>query len=273
MKPVNFDYVRASDADDALRQLKDAPDNAKLLAGGQSLGPLLNLRLVQPTLLIDIRTCPDLRQVNSEPDATVYGAALTHAEFEDGLINDVTEGCLRSAARHIAYRAVRNRGTLGGSLVHADPAADWPTIMLALGAEAVIKGQNGLRALSMSNFSQGAFDTNLASDELLFAVRVPKPSSVARWGYYKFCIKAGEFAKASAAVLHDPERSVTQAVIGALDRPPLLLENTDELLKHPATAEALLKDQLPELTGAKLRLHTTALKRAVLQLDQPRGVS
>ena len=138
MKPVRFDYVRARSAAHAVECLGAAAGFAKAIAGGQSLGPMLNLRLVEPDLLVDVRTCADLRgcRDDGDGDAIVYGAAVTHAEIEDGAVPALPR-MAGAAARRIAYRAVRNRGTIGGSIAHADPARNWLVVLLALGAEVI----------------------------------------------------------------------------------------------------------------------------------------
>ena len=123
MKAAPFEYVRAKDAEHAVELLVAAEGFAKPIAGGQSLGPMLNLRLVEPDLLVDVRNCPDLRSCRDDGETIVYGAAVTHSEIEDGAIPDPCHGWRAAVARRIAYRAVRNRGTLGGSIAHADPAA------------------------------------------------------------------------------------------------------------------------------------------------------
>ena len=122
-----------------------ADPDARLLAGGQSLGPMLNLRLARPTRLIDIKRTPGLRALEADPRRLRLGACWTHAEIEDGTIEDPTNGLLPHVARGIAYRAVRNRGTIGGSLAHADPAADWLTTLAALGAAIIVQGTGGAR--------------------------------------------------------------------------------------------------------------------------------
>ena len=203
MKAPVFDYECARDAAHGVSLLAGAEGWAKPIAGGQSLGPMLNLRLVRPQLLVDVRTCPDLRGCVDEGDAIVYGAAVTHAEIEDGAVPDALGGRLARAAREIAYRAVRNRGTLGGSLVHADPAADWPTVLLAAAAEVVIRGPGGLRAATLGEFLTGPFAVSLGPHELLVGVRVRKRGSGLRWGYHKICVKAGEFARAFAVAMED----------------------------------------------------------------------
>ena len=143
MKPVSFDYARPADVPSALKLAGGA--SAKLIAGGQSLGPMLNLRLSQPELLIDITAIDELKRAEASNDTLFLGSCITHADIEDGRIPDVTNGALPSVAAGIAYRAVRNRGTIGGSIVHADPAADWISALSALGALAVIRGAKGMR--------------------------------------------------------------------------------------------------------------------------------
>ena len=130
MKAAKFEYLRPGDVSAAIGAL-GTMDGAKPLSGGQSLGPMLNLRLARPGVLIDLMRLPPLRGVTETPDGVRYGAAITHAEFEDGAVPDPTGGILTRIAGGIAYRAVRNRGTMGGSLAHADPAADWPTTLMA----------------------------------------------------------------------------------------------------------------------------------------------
>lgn len=261
MKPVDFEFAHASDLASASRLL--AARNGKLLAGGQSLGPMLNLRLARPGMLVDISRAADLRTAVDEGDAIAYGAAVTHAEIEDGAIPDATPGWLAAVARRIAYRAVRNRGTIGGSLAHADPAADWVNVLTALGAEVVLSGPNGTRVVPLDTFFVGPFATVLAGDEIIAAVRVRKRSRNARWGYWKHCLKSGDFAKASAAVLIDPERGETRVLIGAIERPPALVPHASALLEGGLTPDEAVRQAAPHLEGASLALHVTALRRAL----------
>ena len=137
MKPVDFTYNRPSNLADAFELLQQDGDGgaSMVIAGGQSLMPMLNLRLVRPTALVDLRHLDELRQLRDDGDSLIYGAGITHAMIEDGFVPDATPGWLSSIAGAIAYRAVRNRGTIGGSLAHADPAADWLSALTALGGE------------------------------------------------------------------------------------------------------------------------------------------
>src|SRR5205823_4413057 len=139
----------------------------------------------------------------------------------------------------IAYRAVRTRGTFGGSLAHADPSADWVSAIAALGGEIVAEGPGGERRIAAADFFRGPFTTALAEDEVLRAVRVPRLSAAARWGYVKLCRKRGEFAHAMGAAVVDPERGIRRAVVGATGGAPRILADTDELFTAPRTDVAL----------------------------------
>jgi len=221
MKPAKYGYARPKSVPEAIELLSAANGAAKIMAGGQSLGPMLNLRLAQAELIVDITGIPELQTVQEEPDFVVYGACISHAAFEDRRVVDPTGGFLSSVASGIAYRAVRNRGTIGGSIAHADPAADWITSLTALGAELVIAGASGTRKVAVAQFMNTAYSVALDEAECLVGVRVPRYSRSARFGYFKFCRKRGEFAEAMAAIAVDPERDVQRAAIGATDAKPI----------------------------------------------------
>ena len=187
MKPAAFDYQRAASVTEALAAMRDPALPAKPLAGGQSLGPMLNLRLARPARLIDISSIEELRRIEDCGAFVRFGAAVTHARIEDeaGAFGGIE--LLARVARGIAYRAVRNRGTIGGSLAHADPAADWPLVLAALGATIVVHGERGPRRIDAAAFMLGSYVTQLGEYELLTAVEIPKLSAHARWAYRKFC--------------------------------------------------------------------------------------
>ena len=197
---------------------------------------MLNLRVVQPTTLIDISALAELRRAGVDGDEIVLGACVTHADIEDGRAGSEL-GALARIAGGIAYRAVRNRGTIGGSLCHADPAADWVTALPALGAVAVIRGLRGERRLPVEDFIAGALTTVLGPSELLVQVRAPRPHPQSLFGYAKSCRKVGEFSKASAAILLDPHAMAGRVVLGALDGAPRV-ESAESLLIQPAAAGA-----------------------------------
>ncbi|MGQ0526090.1 MAG: FAD binding domain-containing protein [Betaproteobacteria bacterium] len=273
MKATAFDYERPGDLD-AVIMLTAREDLAvKIIAGGQSLGPMLNLRLAQPDVLVDITHVPELKRVEQSADALTLGACITHADIEDGRVPDATAGALAGVARDIAYRVVRNRGTLGGSLAHADPAADWVSALAAMDAEVLVRGPEGQRTLPVAGLMTGAFETMLAAGELIEAVRVPRFSSGARWGYYKIARKTGEMAQAIGAFFHDPGRGVCRAVMGATESVPIVFENAAALFGGNAVSFAAAKFDsnvaAQALAAAGIidavdrKLHITALRRAV----------
>jgi carbon-monoxide dehydrogenase medium subunit len=188
---------------------------------------------------------------------SAIGAGVTHAAIADGRTPDIG-GILANIAQGIAYRAVRNAGTIGGSLCHADPAADWLCTLTALGASVLTWSGQGGRSIPLAQFVTGAFRTVLAPGEIVQAVRVPRPSPDARWGYYKACRKPGEFAHAMAAVLDDPRRGIRRAVIGAAGGPPVVLEGVRAV---PAAAEEALRDA--GLDAVARRMQAVALRRAL----------
>ncbi len=195
MKAAAFVYERPADLNAALALMANADGMTKIIAGGQSLGPMLNLRLVEPDLIVDISGLSELKQAERSGDELVVGACITHGDIEDGRIPDVTRGAMQRVAGAIAYRAVRNRGTIGGSLSHADPAADWISALAALGAKVTLRSLAGTRNLAIEDFITGALESALRPGEIVEAVRVPAMTPSAKWGYVKACRKTGEFAR------------------------------------------------------------------------------
>jgi carbon-monoxide dehydrogenase medium subunit len=275
MKPIAFELERPSNLGEAVKLIGDDQWFVKPIAGSQSLGPMLNLRLAQPDLLVDITGVEELVSVSEDPDHLLLGACVTHANIEDGRIPDVTNGFMPYVAGRIAYRAVRNRGTIGGSLAHADPAADWISVLPVLGADVVVASGRGTRHLPTSNFMKSSFTTDLQSDELISAVRVPKCSREARWGYHKLNQKVGEFAHAIGAILLDPAKGRFRAVVGAVESAPIVFEDARSLFG--GRTDGKLADRLDEkqvlarlddkgiTDGYSRRVLLTALKRAAAQ--------
>ncbi|RJF70837.1 FAD binding domain-containing protein [Rhodopseudomonas palustris] len=272
MKPVAFDYARPRDLTAALTLL-GGHDGTKVMAGGQSLGPMLNLRLAQPEQIVDITAIAELKQAEISGDELVLGACITHADIEDGRVPDVTRGAMRGVAANIAYRAVRNRGTLGGSLTHADPAADWVSALTALGARVTLRSAAGTRQIALADFITGALQSCLKPGELLTAIHVPKRAATAQWGYVKTCRKTGEFAHGQCAVLIDPAAGTARIVIGAIDAAPILIAQPAELFGGRIAADyktrfdARVADQLLSAAGiadaVHRHIHLTVLKRAL----------
>jgi aerobic carbon-monoxide dehydrogenase medium subunit len=277
MKAAAFEYRRAGSVEEAAALLAEGGGATRLLAGGQSLGPMLNLRLARPRRLVDIKRAAGLRDVAADDAVFSIGAGFTHAEIEDGAVEDPTGGLLRRVAGGIAHRAIRNRGTLGGSLAHADPAAEWVSVMAALGAVIVTHGAGGrLRRLAADRFMRGAFATSLTEDEVLTAVEVPRLSRQARFGFYKLCRKAGEFAKAIGIAVLDPDRDIARVLAGAVEGAPLLLPVSAARLRDVGPAAAVqavadeISESLPHLAAAERALRVAAVRRAIIQLDTAR---
>jgi carbon-monoxide dehydrogenase medium subunit len=237
MKAAAFTYERPTDLNAALGLMAKAGGTTRIIAGGQSLGPMLNLRLVEPDLIVDISGLSELKRAERSGDELVIGACVTHGDIEDGRIPDVTRGAMRRVAGAIAYRAVRNRGTIGGSLSHADPAADWVSALSALGAKVTLRSVAGSRGLAIEKFITGALESALRPGEIVEAVRVPVMTPSARWGYVKACRKPGEFAHAIAAVLIDPEQATARVVIGALEAAPIVLGDAAALFGGRVTGD------------------------------------
>jgi carbon-monoxide dehydrogenase medium subunit len=273
MKAASFAYERPSDLHAALALMTKADGMTKIIAGGQSLGPMLNLRLVEPDLIIDIAGLSELKHAERSGDELVIGACITHGDIEDGRIPDVTRGAMQRVAGAIAYRAVRNRGTIGGSLSHADPAADWVSALSALGAKVALRSLAGLRHLAVEDFVTGALESALRPGELVESVRVPAMAPSARWGYVKACRKPGEFAHAIAAVLIDPEQARARAVIGAVEKAPIVIGDAAALFGGKVTGD--FKQQFdPQIADAILmkagianaadrHIHVAVLRRAI----------
>jgi carbon-monoxide dehydrogenase medium subunit len=256
MKAAAFTLERPASLQEALTAL--CAPGARAMAGGQSLGPMLNLRLARPSQIVSLAGLSELGGASQTPDAITLGACVTHAAIADGRTPDLPGAILARVADAIAYRAVRNRGTIGGSLCHADPAADWPCVLLALGASVIVAGAEGGRLVKLADFITGAFRVALAPGELLRAVRIPIPSAASRLGYYKACRKPGEFAHAMSAVLIDG--ASRRAVIGAVGGRPIVLEGAEVA---PEAVDAALRDSGLDAIGRHMQV--VAFRRA---LDQ-----
>lgn len=254
MKFPAFDYFRPQTVDEALSLIADG--EASILAGGQSLSPMMSFRVARPQCLVDISRLAELRASTLEADGTlVIGAAMTHAWIEDGVLPGAIGATFARVASGIAYRAIRNRGTIGGSVVQADPAADWPCLLMALDASVVLRRTGESRTLPLRDFMVGHLQTSIEPGELLTALRVPfRPG--ARHGFAKFTRKLGEFSEAIAAARIDAH-GVTLA-LGALEVPPLAL----------AIDPAALRQPIPiRLTGSSLFAAVDSALRAAAVSD------
>lgn len=273
MKPVAFDYQRAKSVDEVLAALAASEGAAKVIAGGQSLGPMLNLRLARPGLLIDIADVAELKIVEDRTDHIFVGATTTHASIEDGVLPVSASSLLRAVAGRIAYRAVRNRGTIGGSIAHADPAADWMLTLTALNAAAVLRSPRGIRNVAVDALMRAPFMTVLAEDEIIVGLMLEKLSPGAVWSHEKFSRKSGKFADAAAVIVLDRTREYCRVVLGTPDAPPAILAELSELLLSEAgksVGHAAIEKAVNRAGTAsdqfELQLQTTIMNRAMHRL-------
>jgi len=215
MIPAKFGYIKASSLSNAIELLGKHGDDAKLLSGGHSLIPAMKLRLSRPEVLIDISGISGMNSISEDGDEIVIGANCTHAAIASSdLINDKLN-ILTQTAKYIGDIQVRNRGTIGGSLAHADPAADYPAVVLACDAKIQVEGKNGKRTIPATEFFLGIFTTALYEDEIITAIRFPK---VANGNYQKFFQSASRFAVVGVAVVKDGD-SVKVGVTGVAGTP------------------------------------------------------
>ena len=264
MKPVSFDYIRVSTVREAAQALADHDGDARVLAGGQSLVPMLNLRLARPSAVVDISRIADLTAIQVSPMKISIGAMVTHATIERMPHAGKTFDLLRKVASGIAYRGVRNRGTIGGSVAHCDPAADWLSCLSALDAKINVAGLAGPRQIPIADFTLGSFTTALHVGELLTGIEIPVLSDTAQWGYYKHNRKVGEFAEAIGCVVEDRAAGIRRIVAGALSSPPVLLFATGwpESFNMDTLRQAV-RHAAPDVEGAHVHFHAAAVLRAL----------
>ena len=218
MKPAPFDYLRAASLDEAVAALA-ANTGAKVIAGGQSLVPMLNFRLVDARLFVDINGIDGLSGISETEDGGIRIGALTrHFDLETSAVIRDRYPVLHEAMKHVAHLAIRNRGTIGGSLSHADPAAELPAMAVLLDAEIVAKGPGGERRIMARDFFEAPLTTKLAPDEIVTAVELPSLPAGTGWGFEEFAQRRGDFAVAGVAALV-ADGNARIAVFGAHDTP------------------------------------------------------
>lgn len=235
MKPAAFDYQRIHSADEATAALAQLGEDARILAGGQSLMAVLNMRLAQPQRLLDISRCAPLQQVRVAHGALHIGAAVTQAavEWRPTLAQELP--LLRLAFPHISHFQVRNRGTVAGSIAHADPSAELPLCLLALQGEVLLKSAKASRRVKAQDFFTGMLLTVRRADELLEAVSFPLARAGQGFGFEEFAVRHGDFAICAVAAVAD-DRTLRIAVGGVADRP---VAQNFPLLHGDALADAL----------------------------------
>lgn len=276
MKPAPFEYVRPQTLPEANFALANAQGTAVAIAGGQSMMPLLALRMVPAALVVDIGRLDELKGVTDVRDVVRIGAATTHAEIEDGKVPDPSGGLMRKVAAGIAYRAVRNHGTIGGSVALADPAADWPVCLMALGATARIAGLDSERTEPVADLVQGAYTTSLTQGEVITAFDVPRCAKPPRFGYAKVVRKSGAFAMAIGCVVV-PADAAARVVLGGTTTKAQMLPKAAALLGGgaPPSEDALraaiaadLATAVPDADAYQQRLYTATILRAAREALQ-----
>jgi carbon-monoxide dehydrogenase medium subunit len=263
MKAASFDYIKPKTISQVIGLLQEHGDDARLLAGGQTLMATLNMRLSEPQWVIDITGIESLQGIRIHGDALRIGALVTHTEIEFSELVAQHAPLLKAAAPHIAHRAIRNSGTWGGSIAYADPAAEWPTCFLALGGTVIAQGPQGERRIAADDFFTGLYSTALKPDELLIACEIPLAQTEHWFGFSELARRHGDYAIVGMAATARREGAVLRdlriALLG-LDATPLRARKTEALLEGLTLDAALVADAvaclrqevdpLPDLTNA-----------------------
>ncbi len=201
MKPVSFDYFAPTTVNEAVALLEEHGDDAKILAGGQSLVPMMNFRLVRPTCLVDINHIRDLAYIHEKDDRLHIGAITRHRDLETSTLVQQSNGLLFEGVQLIGHTAIRSRGTVGGSIIHADPTAELPAILAALDGEVRLRGPNGQRTISWRDLFFTFFTTVIEPVEICDEIIIPKLPSSAGWAFEEFTRRHGDFAVAGVAAV------------------------------------------------------------------------
>jgi len=229
MKLPPFEYAAPTTLDEAIALLAASGGTAKAVAGGQSFFPVMAFRLASPSLIVDLRKIPGLGSIEIDAQGVRLGAKVRWRDILDDERLATSHPLLRAAISHVAHYQIRNRGTVGGSLAHADPAAEMPGIAVACDAQIVLAGSSGRRIVAAANFFTAALSTVLADDELIVEIRLPAWPANRRWAFEEFALRRGDFAIAGVAVFYDQDASGRainshMGVIGACTRPHRLAQ-------------------------------------------------
>lgn len=274
MKAAPFDYSAPKTVADAIALLGTKNATTVAIAGGQSLLPMLNLRVAQPDIVVDLGRLEELRVMSITNGMVRIGALTTHAVIEDGLVADEFDGLLQKVASKISYRAVRHFGTIGGSVALADPAADWPGCLVALGATVNVSGQKGTRSEPIYQFVRGQYETSLAADEIVVSFDVPRHAAPLHWGVHKVARKSGAFANSLAFAVSQGRGGPSSVVLAAAGPRPYVLPKVIEKISAGQTSDGALRAAIAEDVAPLvplgddylMRLHTSTVLRAVREM-------
>jgi aerobic carbon-monoxide dehydrogenase medium subunit len=244
MKLPPFEYACPTSLSEAVALLASHDGDAKPLAGGQSLVPMMAFRVAQPALLVDLRKLADLRQIKIAQDGVTLGAMVRWREILDDARLRAAHPLLVAAVEHVAHYQIRNRGTVGGSVAHADPAAEMPGIAVTCEAKIAVVGKAGERVIAAGDFFQGPLITALKPDEIITQIRLPAWPAQRRFGFQEFARRRGDFAMAAAAVFYDEDgdKAVRNAHVGAIGvaDQPLRLTAVEQVLNGNKIDDALI---------------------------------
>jgi carbon-monoxide dehydrogenase medium subunit len=243
MKLPPFEYACPTTINEAVALLASHDGEAKPLAGGQSLVPMLAFRVASPSLLVDLRKLAELRQIKIADDGVTLGAMVRWRDILDDARLRKAHPLLVAAVEHVAHYQIRNRGTVGGSIAHADPAAEMPGIVVTCEAKIAVVGKAGVRVIDAANFFQGPLMTALKADEIITEIRLPAWPGKRRFGFQEFARRRGDFALAAAMLFYDEDggkaRSAHVGAIGVADR-PLRLPAVEQVLDGNKIDEAII---------------------------------
>jgi len=271
MKLPPLEYACPASLSEAVALLASRGGDARAIAGGQSLMPMLAFRVVAPTLLVDLRKLPELREIKISADGVRLGAMVRWRDIEDDARLAAAHPLLKAAVEHVAHYQIRNRGTVGGSIAHADPAAEMPGICVTCDAEISVMGSNGARTIRADDFFVGALTTVLEHDEIITEITLPAWPAKRCWGFREFARRRGDFAMAAAALFYDQDANgrATNAhvgVIGLGDRPRRIPEV--EAAINGQIVDEVLMERAAEITSANVEaqadIHASAEYRRSL---------
>ena len=254
MKPAPFMYARPDSVEEALALLQAGGDDAKVLAGGQSFVPLLNLRIASVEAVVDLNRLAELAYIKRDNDTLCLGAMTRHRQVEVSEDVKAAQPLLARAAAEVGHLAIRNRGTIGGSLVHADPAAEWPLVAVTLDAQFVVRSHESTRTIAAREFFLGPLMTAIESNEILCEVRFPLAPPGAVWGFQELCRRPGDFAIVAVACLlsldHSGTCSAVALAVGGAHATPLHIPDVGTVISGSKGEDAVITEAAEKAAAA-----------------------